>query len=519
MRRNLGSALIVTIMLALAIPAGLAAQKSQLTHSKHHHYQLVQLPTFGGPGSYFFHNGFYDINNVAILSKRGATGDADTHAPDPFAATYPWSTGYVAHTFQWRNGVMTDLGALPGGGSSMSTWESDTGLIAGVSENGETDPLFPGMPEVRAVFWKDGQIQDLGTLPGGGYESEAQAVNGRGQVVGAATNVVSDSNSMANADFWFWYSPYGYQTRAFLWDQESGMQDLGTLGTGTDARATLINDKGQVVGISYTSQAPGACAQFSLAFTTGTFIWDRQGGIRDLGNLGGTCTIPTNLSNKGLVTGFSFLAGDSYNHGFLWESGTLRDLGNTLGGNNTVANSLNENGDSVGFASLEGDASSHAILWKHDGDIVDLGTVGDDPCSTAWAINAHMQVVGFSTPVLSDCGAFDDSRPFLWEGGSMVDLNALVPPGSQLSLVYAYSINDRGEIAGNGFDVSGIERAFVLIPCDENHSALEGCDYSLVDTSLEGAALAIAKPQRQSPRGTTLSSQSRRAASHHISGM
>jgi probable HAF family extracellular repeat protein len=86
----------------------------------------------------------------------------------------------------------------------------------------------------------------LGTLPEGGYESEANAVNSSGQVVGAALNTVSDSNSMQAAAFWLWGGsngiapPYPYQTRAFLWDKQKGMQDLGTLSGGTDAQAFLI---------------------------------------------------------------------------------------------------------------------------------------------------------------------------------------------------------------------------------------------------------------------------------------
>jgi hypothetical protein len=76
---------------------------------------------------------------------------------------------------------------------------------------------------------------------------------------------------------------------------------------------------------------------------------------------------------------------------------------------------------------------------------------------------------------------FDTSRAFLWERGSIVDLNALVPPKSPLYLLYAYTINNRGEIAVNGIDAHDVEQAAVLIPCDENHADVEGCDYDTVD--------------------------------------
>ncbi len=76
---------------------------------------------------------------------------------------------------------------------------------------------------------------------------------------------------------------------------------------------------------------------------------------------------------------------------------------------------------------------------------------------------------------------------FLWENGSIVDLNTLIPPGSPLYLVYADHINDQGEIAGNGMDVNGNNHAFLLIPCDVNHPAVDGCDYSRVDATTAAA--------------------------------
>ena len=56
-------------------------------------------------------------------------------------------------------------------------------------------------------------------------------------------------------------------------------------------------------------------------------------------------------------------------------------------------------------------------------------------------------------------------RAWIWEnGGPMVDLNTLVPPGSKLHLVESQFINDRGEIVGVGVLPNGNEHAFLLIP-------------------------------------------------------
>ena len=71
-------------------------------------------------------------------------------------------------------------------------------------------------------------------------------------------------------------------------------------------------------------------------------------------------------------------------------------------------------------------------------------------------------------------------RAVLWEDGQIFDLNTLIPGGSNLLLVESFAINERGEIAGNGFPPGCTDfsctHAYVLIPCDQGHSEPEGCE-------------------------------------------
>jgi probable HAF family extracellular repeat protein len=476
---------ILIFLPALMLPLQLAAQAVP-DHAKHHHYKLIDPGTFGGPRNYINSpdllvpsispGSAQNVNNRGVL-----TGWADTSTPDPYGPTYCFTFDcFVTHAFRSRGGSKTDLGVLPGGANSASTWISAKGLIVGTSQNGQLDPLFTGFPENQAVLWRGDEIISLGNLPEGGYENGAQAVNRRGQIVGWAFNTVPDPYSFAGApgvNLYYSYEPYPYyyQERAFLW-QDGVMQDLGTLGTGNDALPIAINEPGQVIGISYTTSTPNQTpSQCSAPGSTGViptvdpFLWE-NGHMLDLGTFGGTCGVPEWINDRGQVVGYSFLSGDQVAHAFQWTRATgMQDLG-TLGGSSATASMINDSGQIVGGSSLA-NGNFHAFLW--DGTLHDLGALNG--CAYAWAINAHAQVVG------NWGGSQCAQGAFLWEnGGPMVDLNKLVLSTAGLYVAGAIEISDRGEIVGSAC-ANDICYAMLLIPCDENHPNVEGCDYSLVD--------------------------------------
>lgn len=110
---------------------------------------------------------------------------------------------------------------------------------------------------------------------------------------------------------------------------------------------------------------------------------------------------------------------------------TVIDLG-SLGGTSLDALGLNDSGWVAGRADLPTGVAAHAILW--DGSLIDLGALGDQPQSAAFAVNNLGDVVGQSY----DFGNIQ-SKALLWSGGSMIELGDFV----------ARDINESGIVVGN----------------------------------------------------------------------
>lgn len=410
-------------------------------------YKLIDLGTFGGPNSSFA----VPVPTLRLLNGMGgAVGGADTPILEPSGTCFNYDC-YLSHAFRWHNGVATELDGLPGLNSSFPLWVSDSGLVAGVTENG-IDPLT-GQTALEAIVWKpDGSSTALGTL--GGNSSIAIAVNDAGVVAGGALNTIPDPYA------WFFLLNGATQIHATSW-QNGKVLDLGTLG-GPDSVAIFINNHGQVAGWSLTNET---VAFFGLPVVH-PFLWD-HGKMTDLVGLGGSPAQAWGLNEQGQVVGTSWLAGDTAVHPFLWQSGAIKDLG-TLGGDGGEAFAINNSGDVAGDADLPGSQTHHASLWSQGG-MRDLGTL--DQCSVAFALNDQRQVVGKST----DCND-NTLHPFLWDQGVLYDLNSLIVSGPDLTVFEPYYINNTGEIAALALTPDGNPRAVVLVPCGSPAVGGAACD-------------------------------------------
>jgi hypothetical protein len=149
-----------TFLLVLTASAHLLGQQTTAAQGQNFlplRYKLIDLGTLGGPSSSEGPRNLF-INNRGVL-----TGSSDTLLTDPNCVFPP--NCLDLHAFQWDRGTLIDLGTLPGGNNSDANAINGHGQIAGLSENGLFDSLF-GSPVTRPVLWRNGQVIDLGDFGG-----------------------------------------------------------------------------------------------------------------------------------------------------------------------------------------------------------------------------------------------------------------------------------------------------------------------------------------------------------------
>ena len=193
-------------------------------------------------------------------------------------------------------------------------------------------------------------MQDLGTI--GGASSSAYGINASGQVVGAST--------------WTSLSDYGH---AFLYSNGK-MQDLGTLGGIYGSSAYGINASGQVVGYSYITGAGNNI--FSNVFHA--FLYS-NGTMQDLGTLGGSDSQANGINDSGEVVGESDTTNDSAQHAFLYSNGSMTDLNSLIspssGWTLLDATAVNDNGQIAGYG-VNPEGNDEAFLLTPNSNSVPL---------------------------------------------------------------------------------------------------------------------------------------------------
>jgi probable HAF family extracellular repeat protein len=225
------------------------------------------------------------------------------------------------------------------------------------------------------------------------------------------------------------------QPRACLY-QDGGINNLGTLG-GAASQSHGINASGVVVGESLTA-----------AGLTHAFSYAGDGPMQDIGTLGGNFAIATGINDSGTITGY---AGDANNnsHSFIRSGGVMTDLG-TLGGSESYATGINASGQVVGYAQ-DATYADHAYLYTPNVGMKDIGTLGGS-YAFANAINNSGEVVGDSFVAIGG----NTQRAFSYLNRVMTDLGTLGGDNSN-----AHAINNQGAIVGTSNLADGSNAPFL----------------------------------------------------------
>ena len=375
--------------------------------------------------------------------------------------------------------LVHDLGALPGGGFSLPGTLNDAGVVAGfsVASDGLQHP----------VLWVGGQIFDLNHSGDHGLNTEAFGINSIGRVSIQTETSAYDPNG---EDFCL----YGTNREcvAAVW-QGGRFISLPTLG-GNNGTVGNVNSFGQIAGVTETAVSDPSCA-FKLPNQKLLFravIWGPDlRSVKPLRLLGtDTVSVALWVNDKGQAVGASGKCSDTQpppvaygSHAVLWESdGTPVDLGNLGSAAGNAGIGINNLGEVVGASQLRDDSTlsngTVGFLWTRQHGMKNLGTLPGDVASAALAINDAGEIVGVSTDPAGD------NRAAYWHNGRLVDLNTQVAAGSNLYLLFAAAINNRGEITGWGVDTStGEIHAYLAVP----NRMLGG---SIPDVQFDSSAMA-----------------------------
>jgi probable HAF family extracellular repeat protein len=345
--------------------------------------------------------------------------------------------------------VIRDLGALPGGGFSQPGTLNDAGVVAGVSVAKD------GIQ--HAVLFVGGRIVDLSQPDDHGLNALAFGINSLGRVSLQAEASAYDPNG---EDFCL----YGTHREcvAAVW-QGGRFINLPTLG-GNNGTVGNVNIFGQIAGVTETAVSDPTCASKlpdqKLRFQA--VIWGPDlrsvKPLRPLGN--DTVSAALWVNDKGQAVGASGECSNTQpppiaygSHAVLWEAdGTPVDLGNLGSAAGNVGLAINNLGEVVGASQLRDDSTlvngTVGFLWTRQHGMKNLGTLPGDLASGAVGINDAGEIVGVSF------GPTGNPRAAYWHNGDAVDLNTQVAAGSNLYLLWAAAINNRGEITGWGLDTS-----------------------------------------------------------------
>ena len=314
----------------------------------------------------------------------------------------------------------------------------------------------------RAVIGIYGFNIDLGTLgkPDGNSWINWGGINDRGEAVGMSETADPDPSGENICGFGTYLTCV-----PFLW-RDGHMSALATFG-GSNGQASAINNRGEVVGFAEDGTVDSTCPEGTINNRTALpALW--EGGKAEPLPLVGKDPdgFAYGINDQGQAVGYSGNC-SAATHAVMWKDKTaivLQDLGGT--GSN-FAYAISNRGQIVGQVGMGEGVPFYAAVWLDGahGAVTSIGTLPGDYSSFATGINNRGQVVGNDFD-----STFNWTHGFIWQDGVITDLNTLIPDDSNLFIISASNINDRGQISGMATVQTGPHtgeiHAFLLTPAD-----------------------------------------------------
>lgn len=330
--------------------------------------------------------------------------------------------------------AITDIGLLPGAIFSEAVAINNLGQVAGnayLVPNPAAGVFSDGL---RPFVWSSGALTPL-ALPQGATYAQATGINNSGDMVGASNG------------------------SGVLW-RGNAVQVLNSVpGAEHLVGASGINAFGEIVGTSVQVVSTGPGTSTSRTFAT---LISGATAVELPGLSGAGSTFALAINDAGMVAGLS-------GNGVVWRNGVPGELPAGTFGIGSAAEAINASGDAAGAILLAGGDFLQAAIWQSGvPSLIELST--GYLSSRAIGINDSGHAVGFlrtSNETFRLADALPGDRAFLWEGGVLQDLNALIPGDAGWILQRAADINELGQIVGTGIAPDGRMHGFVLTPVPE----------------------------------------------------
>lgn len=247
----------------------------------------------------------YGVHGYGLNDSGQAVGDINARA----SSIVQFPPTYITLPYLWISGQATQIGTDAGTAYAINNSGQVTGVSGGrpflysqgmltlldtrsgsgysISDSGQITGSVQISPSVtHAILYNQGQMQDLGTLPGF-TNSEGRSINSAGQIAGKSYSSAAGGSTASHA---FLYSG-------------GALTDLGVLAGKSTSVGAAINSAGQVVGSSDNT----------------AFLYT-QGKMVDLNTLltvdsaaGWRLVSANGINDKGQICGTGYSASDQLN--------------------------------------------------------------------------------------------------------------------------------------------------------------------------------------------------------------